>query len=104
MPSGLVQSMTILPERLPRLFTAVSVACHGVARTIVSVFRAASRGVWSLSRGNELYLGSVGLGTPKTTSSPARSQPRPSAEPTLPAPMIAIHIIHSVEIGFHHPR
>jgi hypothetical protein len=97
MPSGLVQSMTILPERSPRLFTAVSVAGQGVARTMISAARAPSGGVRSLSAGSERYLGSAGLGTPKITSSPLPSQARPSADPTLPAPIMAIFISISME-------
>ena len=89
--------MMILPETLPRLFTAASVAGQGVASTMISAFCAASGGV---KAGNERYLGSAGSGTPNTTFSPAADQPRASAEPTLPAPIIAILIAISSLPGF----
>jgi len=46
-----------------------------------------------------VYLGSAGLGTPKITSSLLPSQARPSADPTLPAPIMAILISISIEGG-----
>src|SRR5260370_23767093 len=99
MPRGLVLSRTILPERSPRLFTAALVAGQGVARTTTSAFRIASGPVCSLSSGSERYLGSAGLGTPNITSSPPASHARPSADPTLPAPIMAILISIPVEGG-----
>src|SRR5262249_35052187 len=91
-PSGLVQSIKILPERSPSFPTAVSVAGQGVARATTPALRAASGGVWSLSCGSKAYFKSTGSGTPNITSSPVRNQARPSADPTLPAPIIAIFI------------
>src|SRR5262245_33670248 len=45
MPSGFVQSIMILPARLPRLLIAASVADQGVAITTTSVSLTASAGV-----------------------------------------------------------
>jgi hypothetical protein len=66
---------------------------------MISAFRAASGAVRNLALGSELYLGSAGLGTPKITSSLLPSQARPSADPTLPAPIMAILISISIEGG-----
>src|SRR6266446_699936 len=92
MPNGLVQSITILPARLPRLLTAASVADHGVAMTTTSAVLAASAGALTRSLGSTAYLGSAGLRRPQTTSSPWLSQAWPRVAPTDPAPITAMRM------------
>src|SRR6516165_4574087 len=68
MPSGFVQSITILFARLPRLFTASSVLDQGVAITTISAAFAASAGGLIRSFGRPAYLGSAAFRMPQTIS------------------------------------
>src|SRR5215472_15945745 len=92
MPSGFMQSITILPARLPRLLIAASAADQGVVITTTSACLMASAGALTRSLGSAACFGSAGLRTPQITSSPCLIQARPSVAPTDPAPMIAIRI------------
>src|SRR5262245_57260548 len=95
MPNGFVQSITILPARLPRLLIAASVADQGVAMTTTSAGLTASAGALTRSFGSDAYFGSAGLRSPQVTSSPYFIQARRSVAPTDPAPMIAIRMTTS---------
>src|SRR6516164_3035485 len=69
MPSGFVQSITILFARLTsRLFTAASVPDQGVAITTTSAASTASVGDLIRLFGRPAYLGSAGLRKPQMTS------------------------------------
>ena len=57
MPNGFVQSMMILPARLPRLLTAACVVDHGVAITTISADPTASVGRLRRSFGRAAYFG-----------------------------------------------
>src|SRR5712692_9069286 len=92
MPNGFVQSITILPVRLPRLLIAASAADHGVAITTTSASLTASAGALTRSLGSAACFGSAGLRSPQITSSPCLIQARPSVAPTDPSPMIAIRM------------
>src|SRR5262249_12210643 len=92
MPSGFVQSITILPARLPRLLIAASVADQGVAITTTSASLTASAGALMRCLGNAAYFGSAGLRSPQITSSPCLIQACPSVAPTDPAPMMAMRM------------
>src|SRR5262245_57990177 len=80
MPNGFVQSITILPARLPGLSIAASAADHTVAPLT------ASAGVLTRALGSAACFGSAGLRSPQITSSPCLIQARPSVRPTDPAP------------------
>src|SRR5215475_1992687 len=95
MPKGLVQSITILPARLPRPMTAASVADHGVAITTTSAAFTASAGGLMRSLGSTEYFGSAGLRRPQVTSSPCLSQACPKVAPTDPAPITAMRMLAS---------
>src|SRR5262245_17190425 len=92
MPNGFMQSITILPARLPRLLIAAAVADQGVAITTISASLTASAGALTRSLGSAACFGSAGLRSPQITSSPCLIQARPSVAPTDPAPMIAIRM------------
>src|SRR5262249_52645909 len=92
MPNGFMQSITVLPARLPRLLTAASAADQGVAITTTSAALTASAGALTRSLGSAACFGSAGLRSPQITSSPRSIQARPSVAPTDPAPMIAIRM------------
>src|SRR5437016_5337454 len=92
MPNGLVQSITILPARLPMLLIAASVADQGVAITTTSASLTASSTPVTRCLGNDAYFGSAGLRSPQVTSSPCLIQACPSVAPTEPAPMMAIRM------------
>src|SRR3569623_3744762 len=95
-PSGLVQSSTILPLRFPIVRIAPWVSGQGVVNTMTSAKGAASCGrpACTLPRmppSTARVYSDAGWRTPKNTWWPAFSaQVLPSAPPTLPAPMIAI--------------
>jgi hypothetical protein len=92
--SGLVASITILPERSPRLSITCWVTLQGVAISNTSP-RLAAPGmvvrvpepVFCSSPRASLELGSR---TPKATVCPLRAQRAPRVPPTLPAPMMPI--------------
>src|SRR5262249_41627230 len=92
MPNGFMQSIMILPARLPRLLIAASAADQGVAITTTSACLMASAGALTRSLGSAACFGSAGLRTPQLTSSPCLIQARPTVAPTDPAPMIAIRM------------
>src|SRR5215813_14061077 len=98
MPNGFMQSITVLPARLPRLLTAASAADQGVAITTTSAALTASAGALTRSLGSAACFGSAGLRSPQITSSPRSIQARPSVAPTDPAPMIAIRMTTSIAI------
>src|SRR6516165_10336737 len=64
MPNGFMQSITILPARLPRLLIAASAADQGVAITTTSACLMASAGALTRSLGSAACFGSAGLRTP----------------------------------------
>src|SRR5437773_8333262 len=84
MPNGFVQSITILPARLPMLLIAASVADQGVAITTTSASLTASSAPLTRCLGNDAYFGSAGLRSPQVTSSPCLIQACPSVAPTEP--------------------
>src|SRR5262249_59907916 len=64
MPNGFVQSITVLPARLPRLLIAASVADQGAAITTTSPGLPASAGALTRSFGSDAYFGSAGVPCP----------------------------------------
>src|SRR5262249_619130 len=86
MPNGFVQSITILPARLPRLLIAASVADQGVAITTTSASLTASAGALMRCLGNAAYFGSAGLRSPPITSPPCLIHSFPRAAPPPPPP------------------
>ena len=93
MESGFMQSITILSFSPPSALTAPSATSQGSARTTSSAAAAASAGGFASARvscASAVTLGADTSRTPRTTRCPERDQPRASALPTFPVPMMAI--------------